>query len=150
MNLLVEFTGSSELTLIKNKKWISIIKQRKDPSNNKICKLDNKNKENQYQCELFMPKTQRFGFGFGSKLNQIWNPRFLTGHYEALDLQRQTSIEAHNASVRRRPMRMSYPSVFGWSFWEKRRRRIREREALKGFWRERESDLLPCKWERNH
>ena len=85
-------------------------------------------------------QTQRFGFGFGSKSNQIWYPSFLTAHYEALDLQRQTSIEAHNASVRRRPMRMSYPSIFGWSFWEKRRRRIREREALKGFWRERERE----------
>ena len=49
-------------------------------------------------------QTQRFGFGFGSKSNQIWNPSFLTGHYEALDLQRQTSIEARNDKFLRKAM----------------------------------------------
>ena len=60
-----------------------------------------------------MPKHRGLGLGL--------DPRFLTGHYGALDLQRQTSIEAHNASVRRRPIRMPYPSIlllllFVWSF----------------------------------
>lgn len=56
-NLLVELTASSELTLIKHEKRISIIKQKKDASNNKICKLENKNKENQYKCELLWHPT---------------------------------------------------------------------------------------------
>ena len=55
-NLLVELTASSELMLIKHVKGKSIIKQKRDARNNKICKLENKNKENQYKCELFMPK----------------------------------------------------------------------------------------------
>ena len=109
-------------------------KQKQNPGNNQICKLDNKNKENQYQCDLFMPKSNPC------------NPRFSAGHYGTLDLQRQTSIEAHNASV---PMRMPYPSIllllllllFGWSFWERRKRRMREKR-WRGFeQRERSSTL---------
>ena len=86
------------------------------------------------------------GFGFGSKSN-LWNPGFLTGHYGNLELQRRTSIEAHNASVRRRPMRMPYPSILlfdwfmGWGFWEKRRR-MRERERR---WRGFEERDICCR-----
>ena len=85
------------------------------------------------------------GFGFGSKSN-LWNPGFLTGHYGNLDLQRKTSIEAHNASVRRRPMRMPYPSILlfgwfmGWSFWEKLRRKMRQRR-----WRGFEEREICCR-----
>ena len=57
---------------------------------------------------------------------QIWNPRFLTGHYGALDLQRQTSIEARNDKFLRKAMEEDD-----------------ERQALEGFWKER--DL--CKWD---
>ena len=71
-NLLVELTASSELTLIKNEKWISIIKQRKDLSNNKIYKSESKNKENQYQCELFMPKHRGLGLSLGLDLKSTF------------------------------------------------------------------------------
>ena len=36
-------------------------KQKMNPGNNQICKLDNKNKENQYQCDLFIPKRGVWG-----------------------------------------------------------------------------------------
>ena len=71
-NLLVELTASPELTLIKNEKWISIIKQRKDLSNNKIYKLESKNKEYQYQCELFMPKHRGLGLGLDPYLKSTF------------------------------------------------------------------------------
>ena len=76
-NLLVELTASPELTLIKNEKWISIIKQIKDLSNNKIYKLESKNKEYQYQCELFMPKHRGLGLGLGLCLDPYLKSTFL-------------------------------------------------------------------------
>ena len=45
-----------------------------------------------------MPKHRGLGLGLGL------DPRFLTGHYGALDLQRQTSIEARNDKFLRKAM----------------------------------------------
>ena len=117
-NLLVELTASPELTLIKNEKWISIIKQRKDLSNNKIYKLESKNKENQYQCELFMPKHR--GLGLGLCLDPYLKSTFLN---RPLRSPRPATTNFHWSSQRQ----VSEKSDGGG--WET--------EALEGFWRER-------------